>query len=502
MLSSISSSFLANDPYELLISQMIRIESQPKFALEDRKKEQSTFKDVLGDFDSTLSTLHSLLDTFTDQFSNPFEGRAVSSGESDAFNISATDKAAYGTHSLTVQRLASTDTRISKQFTSSGNELVNFFSTNGSQTFSVEVASPTDADPNNRVSISVTVNPTGTTDEDIIKEISIAIDDAMDAAVTAGTIKNTEKASASVINETSTTARLSLRSGETGYAKRVDFTDSANGLLALMEVNSAVIATGTSGGQVTKVGTGETDSDLNSKFLLDGLTIYRSSNQVTDALEGVTLSLKQTTTTASDFIVEPDSEGIKTQVESFISAYNDILTFIEAKSQVDGDTGFRGPFAGDSTLTGLRFDMRNDIATEVTGQPADAPSYLTDLGITIGDDGTLTLSDADALIAEVEDDPGAVQSLFSSTDGIATRLTNRLDRFLGIDGIIDNRQDVIDDRINRLDDQIARWDDLMEIRENQLRQQFARLQEAVAIFQGQQQTINSFFFGGGGFGVF
>ena len=143
--------------------------------------------------------------------------------------------------------------------------------------------------------------------------------------------------------------------------------------------------------------------------------------------------------------------------------------------------------------------MRNDIALEVTGQPSGAPTYLTDLGIEIDSDGTLELTDSDALIAAVRSDAGAVKSLFDGADGIATRLSSRLDRFLGIDGIIDVRQDALDDRVNRLDDQIRRWDDLMTIRENQLREQFARLQESLAVFQGQQQTLNNFFLSTGVF---
>ena len=350
MLSPINAAILADDPYEILISQMIQLESQPKFVLETRRTEADRFKAVLTDFDSKLSALHTLTKSFTDLFSNPFEGRAVSGiDDTDGFSVSVTDQAAYGTHSLQIQRLASTDSRVSKQLTSAGSELVNFFSTNGSQTFSIDVASPTDADPSNRESISVTINQVGTDDEAILKEISTAIDNAMDAAVTAGTIKNTEQASSSTVNETSTTARLSLRSGQTGFTNRLTFTDSANGLLSLLEVNSASVVSGTSGGQITAIGTSETDSALNSQFILDGLTLYRSSNAVSDALEGITLSLSETATTATDFTVEPDASGIEDEVKDFIEKYNDVLSYISGKANVDADAGTRGDFAGDST---------------------------------------------------------------------------------------------------------------------------------------------------------
>ena len=85
---------------------------------------------------------------------------------------------------------------------------------------------------------------------------------------------------------------------------------------------------------------------------------------------------------------------------------------------------------------------------------------------------------------------------FADPEQVA-RLLDRLDRFVGTDGLIDARQEVIDDRISRLDDRIADWDDRLLQREDMLREQFARLQEALELFNGQQGLVNSFFFGGG-----
>ncbi len=112
MLNPINAAILADDPYEILISQMIQLESQPKFVLETRRTEADRFKAVLSDFDSKLSALHTLTKSFTDLFSNPFEGRTVSGvDDTDGFSVSVTDQAAYGTHSLQLQLLASPDAR-------------------------------------------------------------------------------------------------------------------------------------------------------------------------------------------------------------------------------------------------------------------------------------------------------------------------------------------------------------------------------------------------------
>lgn len=493
MVSSTFALFKANDPYEILISNILQIESQPKYALEDKKTAQESYKTALSDLDSKISSLHSLLTSLTDAFNSPFDARTASPSSNDYFSVSVTDEAAFGSHSLMVERLATADTRISQQLTASGSTLRSFFDTNGSQTFSIEVASPTDDDPDHRVSVDVTVNPTGTTDEEILQEISDAINSAMDAAVDAGTIEDDDAALASMINETSDTARLSLRSGQTGYANRLDFTDSSGGLLSLLQLNNNAVASGTGGGQVTDVGTSETDSTLNAQFQLDGLTLYRSSNNVTDALAGVTLDLKAVGTTTTDFSITSDTDSIQSQIEDFISQYNEILSFVESKTAVDSDLDIRGEFAGDSTFQSLRFDMRNEIARMVTGQPEGAPTLLTELGIEINDDGTLELTDADALTSALNDDPDAVESLFSGSDGVATRLKNLLDVYIGVDSILDNRIETVEDGISRLGDQIADFDERLAIRENELRKQYAQLQETLALFQGQQQFLGSFF---------
>ncbi len=492
MLNPVQDIFRQNNPYESLITAILIAEEQPLLALDEKVASFRRDKDILDDLDSSVSSFHTLLTDFTDSLSNPFGARSAAVPESSGYSATATDDAALGTHAIQVQRLASTDTRISQQYTSAGTSLRTFFDTNGQQAFDISVASPIDGDENRRVDVNVSINPTGSTDEEILAEISTAINDAMSAALEGESIESGDGALASVVNETSDTARLSLRSGDTGFASRLQFTDSANGLLAALGVTNASVASGTSGGMVVDVGTSETDSNLNAQFQLDGLTLYRSSNQVSDALAGVTLNLSSVMTSSNDFTIEPDRDSIKEQVNSFVSQYNDLLGFLKDRTTVDGELGTRASFAGDPTFTNLRFNMRNTVAAQVSGQPSGAPSYLTDLGIEIGNDGKLSLTDEDALIAAVEQNPDAVADLFAGDNGIATQLETTLDQYLGADGIIDNRIDVFDNRITSVNRQITAFEDRLAQREEQLRAQFAAVQETIALLQGQSQFLGAF----------
>ncbi|MFQ5676389.1 MAG: flagellar cap protein FliD N-terminal domain-containing protein, partial [bacterium] len=124
-----------NPGIEQLIATTLQLESQPRIALEDKKALLNTRNTVLSDLDSKLSALNSAAKRLTDPLTNYFAAKNVASSDADLLTALADSSAIAGSHDVTIQRLASSDTRVSKQYTSAGTSLVSFFSTNGSQTF-------------------------------------------------------------------------------------------------------------------------------------------------------------------------------------------------------------------------------------------------------------------------------------------------------------------------------------------------------------------------------
>jgi flagellar hook-associated protein 2 len=479
-----------DSPYEMLIKSIITIEGQPKQKLLGEKKDQERLKNVMSDFSKKLTDLQAAIKKLSDPIT-PMFGARTGSTTSSTFTVSATDRASLGNHTIEIQRLATSDTRVSRQFDRTGSDLSALA---GQHTFSIEVFSPTSADPDRRVPIDVTADIQAGQDSDILDQVRTAIADAMRTAADAGTIKHTEIPSASLVNETSTTSRLSLRSSATGFEGRLSFTDSQSGLLAALQIGHDGLVDGTSGGQTRLVGTSETDSELNARFVLDGLTLYRSSNRVTDALPGVSLDLRQVSPPGGEaFSVDVDSESVKEGVTDFIKKYNDLLTYIESKSRVDADSNTRGDFAGDSSIRSLRMSLRNEMVRAVGGVPGDFPTSIADLGITIERDGKLTLSDESKLAETVAANRDGVQAMFAGSDGLAGRLEAHMERFLGSGGLISERQKGIDTRIKRLDDRVKAFETTLSRREDSLRLQFAKMQESIAVLQGQQNFFLSFF---------
>jgi len=477
--------------YQRLIQRTLQIESQPKLDLENRREQKKNTKSIVSDLDGKLSSLQSQLSSLTDPTASPFEGRSASAEEgTEAFSVSADKTASTGSYSLAVNRRASADGRVSQTYDADQSGLADVFANNGAQTFSVEVATPSQSQ--DRTAIDVTVDSDGATNKEVLNDIQSAIDSAFQSAVDDGTISSDERPSVSVLNPTSGTARLSLRSADTGYQGRLGFSDSGNNLLSELQVNADQLADDTQGGEITEVGTDEGSSKLTSEFELNGLTFTRNSNEVTDAVDGVTISLDEATGTESSFEVAADEEGAKSAVTEFIDRFNEVNSFLQNKTEVDPESDERGPLANDSTFQRLQRQLRNDATRPVSGQP-DTLSTLADIGIEANRDGTLKLTDEEALLSALRENQGALKDLFAGPDGVATRLETRVDQFVDTGGVIDNREDSIDDTVDRLDDRIEQFDERLARREQQLRDRFTQVQSTIRALANQQQAITARF---------
>ena len=503
MTANLSRIFNSGSVYEQLISQTIAVESQPRLKLRAEQTEQNVYKGVLSDFASKASALDKVLARLRDPLQSPFAGRAATVPDGAGFTATTTDRAAPGDHAVRVDRLARADARLSKRVDDAGTDLAGLFVEPGQpggvlgggtpdrtveRRFTVRVPQ----DGADAVALDVAYTPpAGATNDDVLAGLAAAVNAAADAARADGRLAEGTGVAASVVHETSGTARLSLRGLATGYGNRLAF-DDPDGVLDALEADRTAVRQGAGGGAVYAVGTGPEDSDLSAAFELDGLALYRDSNTVTDALDGVTLVLASATDEAATLSVGADTGGMRAEIEAFVEAYNGLSSFLTTKSKVDADAGTRGPLAGDTSVRSLRSGMRADLARSVGG--AGGLRGLADLGVTVERDGRLTISDGDALDAALAARPAQVGALFGGTDGLAARLEGRTRALLGAGGTIAQRKESVDARVERLGARIERWDVRLARREETLRAQFAQLQEIATQAQAQQQSIANLFF--------
>jgi len=465
--------------------------SQPKYQLQDKITQLTSKKTVLSSLDSKLSKINTIMERFTDPITDYFASKSAESSDAEKFSVSSTSTASAGNHDLTVERMAKSDTRVSMQYASDDNSFGSF---NTDQTFSLEIGHTNDDYEFERLSFDVTVEADvfSKTNEEVLLEIADQINSKMYNLTSDETIDNEERAYASVVTESTGNSRLVLRSGKSGYDYRLDFTDSANGLLSALEVNNSVESSGTSGGYINEVGTSATDSMLNSKFTIDGLDFYRNGNSISDALSGVTVNLKDTFDSPETITVNNDEEAVKTEVESFITAYNEALDFLKSNTQMDPETYKEGVLSNDLTYRGIYSGLRNMVSSTVDSVTNSSFSRLYHIGIEIDDDGKLKIEDDEKFSEALASNPKNVSEIFNSDNGLATQFHNYLEAYVKTGGTIDASKKNIESNVISINDRISLMNDQLAAKERILRDEFTQMQNVINRLNNQQSFLSTF----------
>jgi len=488
----ITSIYNSSTSIDNIVEQYMAIEERPMVELEEKKEDLYTKKNVLTTLHSKLSSLKTAAERLSDPLTDYFAAKNARSSDAEKFLVSATTNAELGNHSLTVERLAQADTRVSKQYTDSNTSFGSFTT---DQTFSIEVGHPLDEDPYNRVSIDITINADSfsQTDDNVLADIAEAVNTAMGNAVLAGTISSTERVQASIVTEQTGISRLVFRSMSSGYDYRLDMTDSTDSLLTALEINQEAQSTGSSGGYITAIGTSAMDSLLNTKFNLDGLTFYRNSNLISDALTGVTLELLDSFETTENITISADTASVKEEVRSFLDTYNELMQCIRDNTGINTETGTSGLLSQDIKYMEMKNDLRSIILSQVAGVLNTDYSSLFNIGIEANSIGMLSIKDASKFAEALEANTTNVSDIFKTDEnGIVDRLVTYIEKFIGADGKIFDSKSIIDDQVNYLDDRIDNLDTYLQQREAQLREKFSQLQQAIALLSSQQSILQSY----------
>lgn len=190
---------------------------------------------------------------------------------------------------------------------------------------------------------------------------------------------------------------------------------------------------------------------------INDITITRSSNTITDAPEGVTLSLTKTNVGSPETLsVVKDNEPMTAAIQAYVDAYNSLQTTIGNQTKytaVDqGSTSqstSNGDLLGDGTLRNIQTRLRSQLSTS---QGTGAISTLSQMGITQDLNGKLTV-DSTKLTKALNESPTDVLSFLSGdgkTTGFATQSSSLLKSILASDGSLQNATDGINKSLKQL----------------------------------------------------
>jgi flagellar hook-associated protein 2 len=251
-------------------------------------------------------------------------------------------------------------------------------------------------------------------------------------------------AEATVLKTANNQYVLSLKASNTGTA--AGFTINNASLTAGLQAN-------------------EYQTARDAQFNLNGVSFTRATNTVSDALTGVTLNLKATTSSPATLTLAQAESSAKPKLDALVKAYNDLQSFYKTQSQASADASTRGVLNSDfavgsmmrEILTGLMMPMTGLSGAALTGQ-----TDLSALGIKLQDNGQLAvdntlLSKATTLQSRLAN--GLTMGYdATSSKSLSTRITEMFSSGGVLQERIDNEQKVqanLSSRKTTLQDKLA-----------------------------------------------
>jgi flagellar hook-associated protein 2 len=218
----------------------------------------------------------------------------------------------------------------------------------------------------------------------------------------------------------------------------------------------------------------------------------RSGNTFSDAIPGVTITLKAGSG-STDIAVGYSTAALQASLQSLVNAYNDVVTTVAGQTagtaNPDG-TIAPGVLSGEVLPRAVVASLRGAITTRISG----AYPTLSDIGIGVTRDGTLTLDTA-KFASAMDSNAQAVSNLVagtSTTKGIADLLGAVVDSATkSTTGTISVRQLGLDASIKDMQKQIDAATARLAIRERMLRAQFNQLEDTIGRLQQTQTSLTS-----------
>lgn len=175
-------------------------------------------------------------------------------------------------------------------------------------------------------------------------------------------------------------------SGSSSLALSLEANNEGGGVLSLGEM--ARTTTGVDSRSA------ELQAGQDASFRVNGIELGRSSNTVTDAVQGVTLELNQAEEgkLISITVEKDDTSALKDNITSFIDQFNTSLGLINEQLAYDKESETSGPLSGDSTLLSLQSRLRSIVSRQIDGLD-DGFNAMVLIGINFDRSGQLQVDE-------------------------------------------------------------------------------------------------------------
>jgi flagellar hook-associated protein 2 len=324
-------------------------------------------------------------------------------------------------------------------------------------------------------------------------------------------------------------ADISVSSGDTLSTIASKINGSTSSQVYASVVNGKLVLSGQVTGQANSISVtsdGTLASDLgmtqtlqaqDAVFTVNGQQQTSSTNTVTSALAGVSITFNGTTSSDASLVVSaptPSTSNITAAVQAFVSAYNStvdlVYGYVNDPKVANPTTDAQreaGMLQGDPQLLGILSSLRQSVTNTMSGLPAGS-NYLGNIGLSTGAavgsgtisqdslEGKLTL-DTNALQSALAGNFQGVKALFTTTtgsfssEGLSQRMDDIINPQAGPLGILNSRITSEASLITSYAQQVADIEQRVALHEQQLRTQFTNMETAVAQLQSTSASLGS-----------
>lgn len=240
---------------------------------------------------------------------------------------------------------------------------------------------------------------------------------------------------ASILSAGTSDARLVLSADKAGASTGFTLVDGGQGVVAALGVGGADLV-----------------QAKDATIVVDGVTITRSSNVISDAIPGVTITASQAEVgKVATLKVDRYTDGARGNVQAFVDAYNKVVDWNKTQMAVTG------ALHTESLPRSLRSTLGTTLLGKTLGAPADMET-LSMAGVTVDKTGKLSVDSAkfDKAFQSRDTD---LRALFSDRFGAMKQLA---DSYAQTGAAIDGKNDLLTTSITqmqkRIDDLTARED--------------------------------------------
>ena len=203
-----------------------------------------------------------------------------------------------------------------------------------------------------------------------------------------------------------------VKKSDTNYALAIKAREGLNYGMNIVATETPA-SSGLSSLSYTKLNsTQQTVAAGDASMTVDGISVTRDSNKISDLIDGVTLSLKTTTSSAETISASYDSNTAYAAMNLFITNINSLAANLDAESKRGTNGEESGPLAGDPSIRSLRQKLRSFSTQAIPGFDNN-PIYLANFGVRTELDGTLTL-DETKMKAAFEANPDSFAAIMNS----------------------------------------------------------------------------------------